>query len=96
MLADFKTNTDSPFLPDSTVTVYIRESGKTYLVRSDFSKMTKELSVKSDSILTVYFYPIARKDGNSNVIVKTIEKERDTYVDGVYEIRYVDRNNPSY
>ena len=74
----------------------IRESGKTYLVRSDFSKMTKGLSVKSDSILTVYFYPIVRKDGNSNVIVKTIEKERDTYVDGIYEIRYVDRNNPSY
>ena len=96
MLADYKTNTDSPFLPDSPVTVYIRESGKTYLVRSDFSKMTKELSVKSDSILTVYFYPIVRKDGNSNAIVKTIEKERDTYVDGIYEIRYVDRNNPSY
>lgn len=96
MLADYKTNTDSPFLPDSPVTVYIRESGKTYLVRSDFSKMTKGLSVKSDSILTVYFYPIVRKDGNSNVIVKTIEKERDTYVDGIYEIRYVDRNNPSY
>ena len=96
MLEDYKTNTDSPFLPDSPVIVYIRESGKTYLVRSDFSKMTKELSVKSDSILTVYFYPIARKDGYNNVIVKTIEKERDTYVDGIYEIRYVDRNNPSY